>query len=275
MNYVQGCEVHALKRAWILENFPATERLFCDIKSLKDDKVFNVVTGLEERVPSTDIFVAGFVCKSVSTENNQRKSYKKCIEARMCEVNTSDFLIPQSRNRCWMVGLRSDRFSAADLGTVFQMVELMQWPTAPTLTQYLKQFKVGKCGMPPRTTLNVREGKVLKAALKKVPNRKQQDHVLVDVAKSEQRSPVQLQRAPCLVANSKIYWKNKQRFLSAEEVLALQGIFKADFKAAETKFFTKHRRLCHDLSGNAFSMSVCSAVLIAVLMKLSEGTSED
>ena len=52
-----------------------------------------------------------------------------------------------------------------------------------------------------------------------------------------------------------MYWANQQRFLSAEEVLALQGIFTKDFKAARGKFLTKHRRLCHDLTGNAFSMS--------------------
>ena len=67
-----------------------------------------------------------------------------------------------------------------------------------------------------------------------------------------------------------MYWANQQRFLSAEEVLALQGIFTKDFKAARGKFLTKHRRLCHDLTGNAFSMSVCSAVLSAVMLKIAE-----
>ena len=72
------------------------------------------------------------------------------------------------------------------------------------------------------------------------------------------------------VASGKMYWANQQRFLSAEEVLALQGIFTKDFKAVKGKFLTPHRRLCHDLSGNAFSMSVCSAVLIAVLVKCAD-----
>ena len=67
-------------RTWILENFPETQRLFCDIKSLKRDEVLNVVTGRKERVPSADIFITGFVCKSVSSENNERKTYKNCIQ---------------------------------------------------------------------------------------------------------------------------------------------------------------------------------------------------
>ena len=56
--------------------------------------------------------------------------------------------------------------------------------------------------MPENRTLNPRQRKVLKAGLKKVPHRRPRDQVIVDVAKSEQRSPVQLQRTPCLVANS-------------------------------------------------------------------------
>ena len=63
-------------------------------------------------------------------------------------------------------------------------------------------LEVGNAGMPGRKTLNARERKVLKAAMKKVPSRRHRDQVVVDVAKSQQRCPVQLQRAPCLVANS-------------------------------------------------------------------------
>lgn len=70
----------AAPRTWILENFPETQRLFCDIKSLKRDEVLNVVTERKERVPSADIFITGFVCKSVSSENNERKTYKNCIQ---------------------------------------------------------------------------------------------------------------------------------------------------------------------------------------------------
>lgn len=323
-----SCEFDELKRTWILENFPETQRLFCDIKTLKRHEVLNVVTGRKERVPSADIFITGFVCKSVSSENNERKTYKNCIQEGRGEtgetfsgmmdyikkhtppvviaenvkgitnridgeepvilqvveamkkagyhfdyriLNTSDFMIPQSRNRCWMVGLRRDRFSAEDVEEVFQMVQQMKAPKTMALKKYFAHFKVGTGGMPENGTLNPRQRKVLKAGLKKVRRQRgARDQVIVDVAKSEQRAPVQLHRTPCLVANSTMYWANQQRFLSAEEVLALQGIFTKDFKAVKGKFLTQHRRLCHDLTGNAFSMSVCSAVLSAVMLKIAE-----
>lgn len=74
-----SCEFDKLKRQWILENFPDTQRLFADIKTLKHRQVLNVVTGAMESVPSTDVFITGFVCKSVSSENNERKAFKNCI----------------------------------------------------------------------------------------------------------------------------------------------------------------------------------------------------
>ena len=64
--------------------------------------------------------------------------------------------------------------------------------------------QVGTGGMPENGTLNPRQRKVLKAGLKKVRRQRGlRDQVIVDVAKSEQRAPVQLHRTPCLVANSR------------------------------------------------------------------------
>ena len=63
-------------------------------------------------------------------------------------------------------------------------------------------LEVGTAGMPENRALNPRQRKVLKAGLKKVRQRRPRDQVIVDVAKSEQRCPVQLHRTPCLVANS-------------------------------------------------------------------------
>ncbi|CAK8986137.1 unnamed protein product [Durusdinium trenchii] len=319
-----SCEFDKLKQEWIMANFPEVQRLFCDIKTLRRNEVLNLITGAKERVPSADIFITGFVCKSVSTENNDRKAYKNCIKEGSGEtgetfsgmmdyikkhtplvviaenvkgittkndgnppvilqvvdamkkagyhfdyklLNTSDFIIPQSRNRCWMVGLRRDQFSECDVEEIFDMVEQMKSP-AMDLKKYFKHFKVGRMGMPPKQTLNARQRRVIKAGLKKAKQRSPRDQVIVDVAKSDKRAPTQLNRTPCLVANSTPFWHNQNRFLSAEEVLALQGIFAKDFKAAKKTFLTKHRRLCHDLTGNAFSMSVCSAVLSSVLLKL-------
>ena len=51
-------------RTWILENFPETQRLFCDIKSLKRDEVLNVVTGRKGCHPPT--FSSPVSCASPS-----------------------------------------------------------------------------------------------------------------------------------------------------------------------------------------------------------------
>lgn len=75
-----SCEFDKLKQEWIMANFPEVQRLFCDIKTLRRNEVLNLITGAKERVPSADIFITGFVCKSVSTENNDRKAYKNCIK---------------------------------------------------------------------------------------------------------------------------------------------------------------------------------------------------
>lgn len=77
-------------------------------------------------------------------------------------LNTSDFIIPQSRNRCWMVGLRRDQFSECDVEEIFDMVEQMKSP-AMDLKKYFKHFKVGRMGMPPKQTLNARQRRVIKA----------------------------------------------------------------------------------------------------------------
>ena len=39
------------------------------------------MTGLPATVPAGDIIIAGCVCKSVSTENNQRHAHGACIES--------------------------------------------------------------------------------------------------------------------------------------------------------------------------------------------------
>ena len=61
----------------------------------------------------------------------------------MCPRNSNDFMIPQSRRRCWMVGLRSDCFQQKDVEEVFQMVDQMQAPKTMALRKYFGHFKVG------------------------------------------------------------------------------------------------------------------------------------
>ena len=329
MRHVFSCEFSEKKQEWIMQNFPELEFLFKDIKTLKDKEAVNEVDGLRSRVAAADVFITGFVCKSVSTENNNRHTYSNCIEEASGEtgetfsgmmsyikkhkpmvviaenvkgitmrnkgsppvigqvvdemrqagysfgwkiLNTRDFLIPQNRPRCWMIGLRNDTFTQEDVDHCFQMVEdqkISSW----SLQKYFNQFKVGKLGTPNRSTPNKRERLVIKAAKLKLKGRKTapiaRDDVLVDLAKSEARAPVNLNATPCLVANSRMWWDNQRRFLSAEEGMSLQGIFASDFPQLKS-FLRSQSSLCRDMTGNAFSMSVCTAVLNAVMLKVAE-----
>ena len=54
--------------------------IFDHIFDLQSGRAFNVVAHEETDVPVVDVFVAGFVCKSVSTENTQRGDYGECID---------------------------------------------------------------------------------------------------------------------------------------------------------------------------------------------------
>ena len=46
---------------------------------LNGTEAMNYVTNQNVMIPAVDIIIAGFVCKSVSTENNERDKYKNCI----------------------------------------------------------------------------------------------------------------------------------------------------------------------------------------------------
>eukprot|EP00959_Pyramimonas_sp_CCMP1952_P011774 247907-Pyramimonas_sp.AAC.1 len=74
-----SCESDVKKRQWITDNFPDLPCLFGDIQELPTGTAFNYITGKAAQVPPVDIFIAGFVCKSVSLENNERKKYANCI----------------------------------------------------------------------------------------------------------------------------------------------------------------------------------------------------
>lgn len=75
-----SCEWEPKKQAWIKENFPSLELLFGDIKELKSGRAKNFKTNKVVDVPHVDIVIAGFVCKSVSHENNERQEYNNCIK---------------------------------------------------------------------------------------------------------------------------------------------------------------------------------------------------
>ena len=64
-------------------NFPEVPLIFEDICELHTGRALNILTGEESDVPDVDLFVAGFVCKSVSTENTQRQAYERMVCASM------------------------------------------------------------------------------------------------------------------------------------------------------------------------------------------------
>ena len=74
-----SCERDEAKQAWVQENFPDAPPIFPDICELHTGRALNVVTREVCDIPAVDVFVAGFVCKSVSTENAKRGSYSQCI----------------------------------------------------------------------------------------------------------------------------------------------------------------------------------------------------
>ena len=64
-----SCERDEAKQAWVQENFPDAPLIFPDICQLHTGRALNIVTREVCDIPAVDVFVAGFVCKSVSTEN--------------------------------------------------------------------------------------------------------------------------------------------------------------------------------------------------------------
>ena len=74
-----SCECDARKRAWIRDNFGKLKHLFGDVKELCSDEAHNYITETNTPVPAVDIVIAGFFCKSVSSENNERRKYSNCI----------------------------------------------------------------------------------------------------------------------------------------------------------------------------------------------------
>jgi len=74
-----SCEYDKKKRAWIKDNFPGLKILFGDVNELKDGIATNHLTTELVSVPHVDIVIAGFVCKSVSQENNERGNFSNCI----------------------------------------------------------------------------------------------------------------------------------------------------------------------------------------------------
>lgn len=271
-------------------------------------------------MPAVDIIIAGFVCKSVSTENGYRPEFGRCIEEAkgstgetfsgtqnyvrrfrpamvVCEnveglvksngghqpaifavrqafhemqysfdfqvLDTRDFHLPQRRRRCWMWAFEGqDAATQLAAKEVSSTIELLKSPKPFKISDLVK---VGAKKSGP-AKLNERQQRVVSTALKKLKaaGKDIPRDTVVDVAKSEERAPVCLGAAPCIVPNSLPFVVGEGRVLSASEVLAAQGVFREDFPRLHD-FAASKPNLVRDLAGNAFSSSVCLAVAMSVL----------
>ena len=91
------------------------------------------------------------------------------------------------------------------------------------------------------------------------------DAYLVDLAKGwSTGAPYCLAATPCVVPNSLPYRLKETAVLSPMQLCCVQGIWQKDFPALS--WYAKEKRcLTRDLAGNAFSSTVCMAVVIACL----------
>jgi len=125
-----------------------------------------------------------------------------------------------------------------------------------------KLFQAAVVGKGNDASLNIRQKRVVEAALKKLKPAQHDKDVVVDVAKSEERAPVCIGATPCIVPNSLPYRVKTQRVLTPEQVHACQGIYPEDFPALR-KYAQTKAGLTRDLAGNAFSTTVCMAVVVS------------
>ena len=110
-----------------------------------------------------------------------------------------------------------------------------------------------------RRRITARQKRVVSAAL--AGNRG--GDVIVDINKGETRGSHGVNVAPTIVANSLPYRVKEKRVLEPMESMALQGIFPEDFPAMRSLSDSMPVTVMRDLAGNAFSSTVCMAVLVA------------
>ena len=109
-------------------------------------------------------------------------------------------------------------------------------------------------------------------AIKKLRSKGQPvSDLVVDIAKSEDRGSFGVGVVSCLVPNSRPYRHKTSSLLTPAQVHAVQGIFKSDFPAMES-WAQERKRLTRDLAGNAFSTTVCMAVIISCLLHYRDGS---
>ena len=288
-------------------------------------------SGEHRAVPAVDIFIAGFVCKSVSTQYQFRGLAKDCIregsgltgvtfkgvldyvwEKKPAVVilenvlgltkgnqgrkplindvadkfktidyafayrllNTTSYLLPHRRNRCWMWAFRGRENQGAAERAGDMTCGLGQerfW----TMTELFR--KVRAAPMMPALRVMPREARVSDAVVGKVKvahlkrnavdrRRSGVQRLVVDVGQSEKRAGNFCVdgTAPCILPNSKILVHRWKKILSIQELMALQGIFKSDFPNMDAWAQDK-KVISRDLTGNAFSTTTCLAVALGAI----------
>mmetsp|Transcript_20109 Transcript_20109/g.45100 ORF Transcript_20109/g.45100 Transcript_20109/m.45100 type:complete len:434 (-) Transcript_20109:266-1567(-) len=300
VEHVFSCEWAPKKQEWIRRNFEGLKYLFSDVKEVGfNENATDVLTGKQVKVPTVDLIIAGFVCKSVSTENNERDKYASCIDLAtgqtgetfsgtaayikrhspklvICEnveglakriggtepqvfsvmrafenlgyasswsiCDSRHFQLPQRRRRCWMWASKYAQSEAVEKDVPQTLARLAS-------NAHMPLHKMLKKGMD-KTLLLAREKQVIATAMGKLKSTHDDDaDVIVDIAKSDQRAPVCIGATSCIVPNSKPYHMASKRVLTPEEVLKEKG----------------GNNLARDLAGNAFTSTVCMAVLVSSL----------
>jgi len=327
VKHVFSCEFDERKQSWIKDNFPKLEFLFGDVNELssRSGQALNHITGEKVMVPAVDLVIAGFVCKSVSTENNERPMYANCIregigktgetfdgvmayvrkfkpamvicenvkgltmknkdeDGNVCEpvinhvekcfkradysfdhkiLDSRDFLLPQRRARVWMWAFRGRESQAAAEETKKSVLGLKH-RKAFRFGALFRMAGVSKNGTCKLNKLNQRKRGVVKAALRRLKPADRCKDVVVDVAKTAARAPSGIECTSCVVPNSQLYRLKTKTMLTPEQVHCVQGIYKEDFPAL-AKYTQERKGLARDLAGNAFSTTVCMAVVISCL----------
>jgi len=78
VEHIFSCEFAPKKQEWIRRNFEGLKYLFTDVKEVGfQEYAMDVLSKKMVKVPTVDLIIAGFVCKSVSTENNEREKYAR------------------------------------------------------------------------------------------------------------------------------------------------------------------------------------------------------
>jgi hypothetical protein len=121
--------------------------------------------------------------------------------------------------------------------------------------------------------LNARQRRVVNVIWRKVKREDRDKDIVCDVGKSESRVPHCIGATTCIVPNSQPYRMRTESILTAEQMHCVQGIYKSDFPAL-AKYAKQKTVLTRDLAGNAFSTTVCMAVVISGLVHLQDSKNE-